>query len=226
MIAMLGSLYLTDNKDLICRSITDPTKIQRSMALSMDEQSSELENMFPGYVMKATILLPPPSAVFREIDGDYRGFVDEYIGWLNSEMVTDYISSVLLMVYQGINTMIYIPSFSEDSVWVNTLLEFFEKTYGLHIGTSAENGFRYDNNFDINVLNTMYYHNCINELQYLSGLPIYYNEIPSQIWSKLAFDLMKYGGRDEDAMSVYNRIRRDSSITHSIVRPAVMFDFD
>lgn len=226
MIAMPGSLYLTDNKDLICKSITDPMKIQKSMALSMDEQSSELENMFPGYVMKATILLPPPSAVFREIDGDYRGFIDEYVGWLNSEMVVDYISSILLMIYQGINTMIYIPSFSEDSVWVNTLLEYFEKTYGLHIGTSAENGFRYDNAYDAGVLNTMYYRNCINELQYLAGLPPYYNDIPPQIWSKLTFDLMKYGGRDEDIMSVYNRIRRDSNANHSVVVPAVVFDFD
>ncbi len=228
MLVMPGSLYLANDRDFVCNSIARAANGQRIMALDMDEQDSFLIDNFPGYVVKATILLPPPTAVFKEIDGDADGFIAEYLDWLKSDMVTEYLSSILLMVYDGINTFIYIPSFSEDSIWINVFLDFMRNTFGLNIGTSAQNGFKYDNNFDTFVMNMMYYYNCINELQYLSGLPTYYLDIPPQIWAKLSFDLLKYGSKGENPSDIYRRIRLDldqSYLTSAQpIRPLIQFD--
>lgn len=199
-----GTLYLTDNKELVCQSITNPMNIQRCMVIDLDEQSNDLETMFPKDAVKGTFLLPPPSAVFREIDGDHDGFIDEYISFLKSERVIDYISSILLMVYSGVNTLIYVPSFSEDSVWINILLGFFETEFGFHIGTGANNSFAYDSTKDINVLNLMFMCNCIDVLSYLRDIPLSYTNHPPFLVAKISKELYAYCGDENPTTAYYN----------------------
>lgn len=217
-----GTLYLTDSKELVYQSITNPTNVQRCMVIDLDEQSNELEEAFPRDAVIGTALLPPPSAVFREIDGDHDGFVEEYLLSLRSENVMDYISSVLLMVYSGINTLIYVPCFSEDSVWINILLTFFETDFGFHIGTSATNGFAYDSTKDINVLNTMFLYNCIDVLSYLRDIPPYYNNHPPFLVAKISRELSMYCGDDNPSKAYYEYMNILQKNPRAM--PAVIFE--
>jgi hypothetical protein len=169
-----GTLFITDSKDLISAAVFDPNKRQRCMVLDLDETSDELKSMFPNDAIKGTVLLPPPSAIFLQIDGDQEGFIFDYEMYLRSNDVVDYISTIIFMIYSGINTLIYIPSYSEDSVWVNVLLGFFEKEFGIHIGTSVTNGFSYNGTQDHYISNLMY-DDCKFFPKFLIVLLIFYN---------------------------------------------------
>ncbi|WP_301204361.1 hypothetical protein [Bacteroides acidifaciens] len=218
-----GTMFITNEKELVYRTMADPRNHGKCMVLDMDEQDDSLEQHYPTIAAKATILLPPTTAVFREIDGDSQGFIMEYHSWLHNDTVEDFISAIILMMCRGYNVLLYAPSYSEDTIWVNELLKYFEMTYGLHVGTSAENGFVYNPAFDPYNLDMMYFYCCISVMDYLAMIPPYYVNIPLTIMAKLNNDLATFSGGDEPIDQTYNRIRYALSINPNMV-PAVSFD--
>lgn len=218
-----GSLYITDSTDMIYKQMIQSVhRQQRCMVLDLDETGDELTSSFPQDVNKGTILLPPPGAIFLQIDGDQEGFLTEYYAHLQSQDVIDFIATVIFMTYAGINTLIYIPSYNEDSVWLNVLLQFFESEFGIHIGTGPTDYFRYDGMHDAYLINLMYLNRCIDVITYMREIPPVYDAHPNYLAARIVNDLRPFSG-DEHPWNTY--IRMVTALhTNPMVRPALYFD--
>ena len=102
---ILGSIYIMDANHLETTkhnlSIYLPPKAgpgpNRILCMDMDETSDELEQLFPDKAMKATLLCPPPLAMYKEIDGDQEGFIRAYNEYLEYVRKNDnfYFSNIL-----------------------------------------------------------------------------------------------------------------------------------
>lgn len=217
-----GTVYMTDDLDLIFKALSDPMNRAQGrsiMALSLDEMDSELERQYPYDAFKATCLLPPPTAIFHQIDGDTNAFVEEYTIYLQSDVVTDFLSAVFKSLVNGVNIMMYTPSFGEDIVWINIFLQFMENYYGIHIGTSATNNFIYNPNFDIPLANTMYFYNAMDIIEFMIYTPDNYVVIPNHLVSKIAYDLRGLVGDKENPMDIFFEMRK---IYHGCPNPVTL----
>ena len=65
---LLGNLYLAEDINFVRTVLSDP--MSRTICMSMDEADDTLEREFPNLVQKSTILCPPPSAIYKEVDGE------------------------------------------------------------------------------------------------------------------------------------------------------------
>lgn len=206
-----GTVYMTDSLELIhneLNSMENRRLGRKIMVLSLDEMNCELEHQYPNDVYKAVCLLPPPSAIFHQIDGDQQAFIDDYTMYLQLEVVTDYLSAVFNALMNGVNILLYTPSFGEDIVWINILLNFMENFYGIHIGTSSVNRFWYNPSYDIALANTMYAYNAIDVIQYMIITPDDYVMIPHHLVAKIAYDLRIYIPREDDPMEAFFQMRK------------------
>ena len=88
---MPGSLFIVDEQhfDILKYNLSTNPPPGRGPAVGtllccdLDDGDDMLECMFPEHVQKATLLCPPPSALFKEIDGDMDGFISEYMSYLD-----------------------------------------------------------------------------------------------------------------------------------------------
>ena len=74
---LLGNLYLAEDINFVRTVLSDP--MSRTICMSMDEADDTLEREFPNLVQKSTILCAPPSAIYKEVDGDSEGFINDYL---------------------------------------------------------------------------------------------------------------------------------------------------
>jgi len=222
-----GTIYLTDDVDLISSALSQPRKY---IIYDLDDQSNNMDIMFPKYSVKATVLNPPPSAVHKHCDGLQEEFIDEYQRYLISEDVCDIVALMIIGLNNGFDAFIYIPSFSEDSVWVNILLMYFETIYGIHVGTSAENVFSFNPEFQNVIASTLYFKLQIDILSYINlisdpSVPFSYATFFSQIdpMVKIQADLLCHSGIDENPYDTFVRLflacQKNPNIT-----PAVTFN--
>lgn len=196
------------------------------MCIDLDETSNELEERFPNHTQKATLLLPPPVAMMKYVDGDQEGFIEEYNAYLDYEnSVQEFISSILYYMYMGGNILIYVPvCMDDDTIWLNTLQLFFFTRYGITIGTSAEHKYMYDENYDREINNLLYARDYINIFDYTYNST--YTMPSREVWDKAERDLMIIGGPESNPIETFNLIKA-SPITSGtgigVCKPALYF---
>ena len=218
---ILGTLYLAEDINFVRTVLLDQTS--RTICLTTDEADDILEKEFPNLVQKATILCAPPSAIYKDIDGDHEGFIQEYTEYLNSRSVTDFIALVLAYMHRGGNVLLYIPSYTEDSIWVNTLLINLYERFGMLAGMSADKSFSYDPSYDGLVVDVMYEYGYISIFDYISSYP--FAEPPVPLYDRINYDLAAYCLPGEYPLQSFYRIKTNILMNgaNPIVKPAVTF---
>jgi hypothetical protein len=232
---ILGSVYFVDDEhfEVITSqlSIMPPPLKRRPvngtlMCLDLDETSTRIEDMFPNHTQKATLLLPPPSAMVKYVDGNQEGFIEDYNYYLEYEpSVQEFISSMLYYLHMGGNILIYTPScLDDDTIWLNTLRLFFFTRYGITIGTSITDKFAYDVNYDQMIDNLLYERDYIDIFDYIHSCTY---SCPDKevwnVWDKVARDLYIVGGPESDPIVTFITIKNSITTGVPIVRPAVYF---
>ena len=231
---LLGTLNLMDepHMDLLQYQLSThvppaPGIIQNTvMCMDLDETSTELEDKFPNHTQKATLLLPPPAAMMKYVDGDQEGFIEEYNLYLEYESsVQEFISSMIYFMYMGGNVLLYAPvCMDDDTIWINTLQLFFFTRYGISIGTSAEHPYAYDQNYDSVVNNLLYSKDYIDIFSYTYNST--YSMPSSEVWDKAVRDLMTIGGPESNPVEIFGMIKASPCTSGNgvaVVRPALYF---
>lgn len=230
---LIGTIYAVDEShiDMVKRELSINPPPMGAMAtgsmicMDMDETNQELEQMFPNHVLKATLLCPPPSAMYKEIDGDQEGFIEEYYDYLDhDDSVQDFITTILLFLHVGGNILLYTPALlSDETVWMNTLLLFFFTRYGITIGTSGTSGYNYDQSYDGVVADMLFKHGYINVFDFINSNPYVLPSIDVQ--NKMMQELMPFCGPDEQPMDIYMQMRNSlSQYGAPLIKPALIFE--
>lgn len=202
---ILGTMYLADNVDFVRNTIMNPNRF--TICMDTDETDNILEEQFPNNCQKSTILCVPPKVIYMEIDGDHEGFIREYNLYLESPDVTEFIAGMLAHMHRGYNhdILIYIPDFSEDSVWVNVLMTNIFSRFGITIGTSAQNSFKYDPTYDNVVADTMYMYGYTDIYDYTASTT--HDVPPYALINKVRYDLAPYTEPGHDPIETFNQIK-------------------
>ena len=195
-----------------------------TLCLDMDETDNMIELWFPYHAQKATLLCPPPIAMYKEIDGDQEGFIQEYNKYLEPDQtVQEFIPSIILYLYRGGTVMIYSPSYiADETIWVNILMMYFYTRFGLKIGTSAQDGFYYDTRYDPSIAMYLYYHNMIPWQEFISICSINPFRSDAHIASKLSYDMQSVCGSinpEQYYLELMNGISN-----HKTLQPLVTFE--
>lgn len=180
---LTGTMYFTTDINIINNSL-NATNV---CILDLNEMGSILDPNHPK-VIPATLLLPPPDALLAEIDGNLDLFQSIYLQHLFSDDVIEFIAVILLYLLKSGHVILFISQIPEDSVWLNTLLNYFKLNNGIQIGLSLEVPYFYDIRFNSTNSNILYLCNCINANEYLM-----YDDpnvlIPPETLSKLMYEL-------------------------------------
>lgn len=230
---IIGNIYMMDEPhiDVLKRELAlNPAPggglaTGTMLCIDMDETTDQLEQMFPYHCQKGTLLCPPPKILYKEIDGDQEGFVQDYYAYLDyDEAVQDFVASMLLFLHIGGNIRMYTPSFIEDdSIWLNTLILFFFTRYGITIGTGADRPFSYDSRYDGHIANFMYSKGIMEIFDYVNSC----TELiaPFEFQDKICQDLLPYCSVEENPLEVFAHMRY--SLTQQgkpITKPALIFE--
>ena len=200
---ILGTLYTAEDPNFVRTVLSDPRS--NTICMSMDETDNTLESEFPNRVQVSTILCAPPSAIYKDIDGKHEEFIQDYNEYLDSPPVTEFIAAMLSFMHRGGNILLYIPEFTEDSVWVNVLILNLYTRFGVTAGMSEDRSFSYDPRYDTVIANLLYYYGYIDIFDYLNSNP---DIVPGQeVWDKVCIDLAPYCLSGENGLNVYSRLK-------------------
>lgn len=231
MANIIGTIYLVDEPhiDVLKANLMNiPPPGGRvatgtMLCMDMDESDNMLELWFPDHCQKATLLCPPPIAMYKEIDGDMEGFVEEYNRYLDSEeSVQEFLASMLLFLHIGGNILLYTPSHLEDdAVWLNTLVLYFYTRFGITIGGPNSQA-AYDQSFDKIIPEFLYGHGVMDVFDFVSSSV----EMPMDpfIRNKLAMELMPFSGPDQNPLDYYYFIKMKQSEGYPACQPAIIFN--
>lgn len=233
---ILGTVYIIDPTQIdllihnLSTNLSPATGIgpNRLLCMDMDETSDDLEKDFPDHCIKATLLCPPPIAMYKEIDGDQEGFIRAYNEYLEYDSsVQEFITSMLYFLHTGGNIILRIPAYLEDDpIWVHTLIIFFYSRFGITIGTSPQNPFNYDTNYDNVIITLLYQRKMVDVFDFInSNTNIFPNGFPAELYNQIVDDLMIFSGPNNDPMELYEFIKRNYLETGiPIIKPAIYFD--
>lgn len=229
---IIGNIHLIDDAhiDILQRELsTNPPPggylaTGTLLCMDMDETDDRLEQWFPNHCQKATLLCPPPIAMYKEIDGDEEGFIQAYNDYLDYDpSVQDFVSSMLLFLHIGGNILLYTPSLiSDGAIWINTLSMWFFTRYGVTIGTPMSKA-DYDPKYDGMIADMLYRKGLMNVFDYINSCV---NPVPPlDIEEKLCLDLELFCPIGEHPMELYYHMR-NSLFNNGIpvIKPAVMFE--
>ena len=214
-----GTIYLIKDIDFARQLLNGPCKY---ILLNVDDTDHLLSSEFPNQVQQSTILCPPPSVIYREIDGDTDGFVNGYTGYLASKEVDDFISMIMCCLHRGINLLLYVADYSDESVWLNTLLSYIFSTYGIKIGTSKSDKFDFDIRYIGFDIDRMFVNGHMDRFEYMtitphSKAPMFDKDLVNRIRSELS----PFSIPGMDPMYLFDLVKsKDQNV---VVRPAIMF---
>jgi len=230
---IIGTMYLIDEPhiDVLKSNLASTPPPGKGVAtgtmlcMDMDESDNMLELWFPDHTQKATILCPPPIAMYKEIDGDQEGFIEEYYRYLDyDDSVQDFLASMLLYLHIGGHILLYTPSHLEDdAIWLNTLVLFFYTRYGITIGTGASDPFRYDERYDVQIANFIYERGFMDVFDFINSSA---NPFPPfTVQEKLYTDLLPLCQPGDSPLDMYqlmvNSLLQDGA---PIYKAAITFD--
>ena len=208
---ILGTLYTADDPNFVRAVLYNPQFAANTIVMSMDEEDDSLEREFPDRVQVSTILCAPPSAIYKDIDGNHEEFITDYNEYLDSPPVTEFIAAVLAHMHRGGNILLYIPEFTEDSIWVNVLLINLFTRFGITVGMSKDKNFEYDPKYDAVIANIIYSYGYIDIIDYMNSNPEMFP--PYELCERVAYDLAPYCLPGENGVDVYARMKQNQLMT-------------
>ena len=159
--------------------------------------------------------------LIRSIDAVYN----EYLEYDSS--VQEFIASMLYFMHIGGNIVLNIPAYLEDEpIWINTLILFFYSRYGINIGTSPQNLFNYDINYDNIIITLLYQKKMVDVFDFInSNTYMSSNNLPIELYNQVVNDLIILSGLDNNPMILYEFIKNNYLKTGiPIIKPAIYFD--
>lgn len=210
MVNLRGTLFITDSKKM-CYDWLQTQLVPNAvpiMVIDLDEQNTDMEKQFPHSVLKGTVLLPPPSVIFLQIDGDMNAFNNEYNAYLRSDVAMDFIHAMVYMLYSGINTIMYVDDFDENAIWLYILLCHFELDYGIHVGSSDKDPFVYNHIYDPHTAGILYNHCYIDFDEYVHITPLEYIQIDPLVKNRLITDASSRRLKGETYLDSYIRHKK------------------
>lgn len=220
---LLGNLYLAEDINFVRTVLSDP--MSRTICMSMDEADDTLEREFPNLVQKSTILCPPPSAIYKEVDGDSEGFINDYLYYLGSPSVMDFFAAMLYYMHTGGNVLIYIPEYTEDSIWVNILCNFMSSNFGIIAGSSAEKSYYYNSEYDYNVLMILYDYGYMSIFEFIASYPYQVLEPDMKfvgVYDKVMTELKPFSTKEGPSELFYRLRTNILNGSSPILKPALL----
>lgn len=224
-----GILYVLDNVDNIAGAMSaDVYGRHVVLNLSEDISTTKVEDIFKGITQDATILCPPPGAVYMEIDGDTEGFKNYYNNYLCSDEVKRFILLTLYAVHTGVNVYMYIPEFTNESMWIGMLLNHLLYEYGISVGFVGKR-FSFDPKIADKVMCDLYLANFINPFELISFINTTDYLYPYPL-EKMSNELKFYGCETNDVMKFVMECKANQQYaanrninTPPVLRPAIVF---
>ena len=174
---IIGTIYLVDEANMnVLRnnlmSFPPPgggLATGTMMCIDMDDADDSIEQQFPMHAQKGTLLCPPPSALYKEIDGDQEGFIMEYNMYLDTDpSVQEFVASMLLYLHIGGNILLYTPTpIDSDAVWLSTLQLWFYTRYGITIGSGVNAPASYDPKYDVQIATLLFVKGYMQVIDYI-----------------------------------------------------------
>jgi hypothetical protein len=226
-----GILYVVDNIDNIAGAISaNPYGRHAVLNLSEDISSTQIGEVFKDITQDATILCPPPIATYMEIDGNTEGFKQCYAEYLFNDEVKRFLLLVLYAVHNGVNVYMYIPEFTNESIWIGLLLNHLKVEYGIDVGLVGKK-FMYDIRLADKVLMELYLGNFINPFEYISYLGGFDYMYP-EVVARLSMDLARFGCGTNDVISFITDCKAQQNYVYAkygvagpaILRPVIVFE--
>lgn len=225
---MLGNIYLSLSKDVVLKTLC-VNGMNYSNAIpkrtiiyilndDIDQEIMAIDKM--ASCVKASILLPPPEALYKQIDGDTKSSLAIYQEYLTSQQVSEYLDTMVYAVFRGINALLYLEDtgdpfnfgFTTETYWINLLMGEFVKQYGLIVGLINHKGiitsaFVEEHGSDIAIHHMLYIRNYISPIDYIYHVPnaAFYNNFI--IMNKLKYDFKPYIDIGENILDYINLLR-------------------
>lgn len=213
-----GTVYLANDYNLISKVLLDPTNSTK--ILDLDEYS-RLDYSNPN-IVKSTCLLPPPDAIMAEIDGDGDRFIWMYKTYLESEVPTEFIITMLAVLHRGFHIILYAPEISEDSIWINQLLNDFLMRFGIKVGTSENNNYEYNILFDSKNAELLYLEGFIDPYEFLT---VYTEPLLPNVLQALYNDIKPLINPGDNVQAYFERMKIKLKV-NPLSRDAVSFTTD
>lgn len=191
-----GTMYVVDSERVILGCINAAPYLNH-VVLNVSENKDEDISQSPylqGIVQDSTILCPPPSAVYMEIDGNTNGFIDCYREYLYSPEVRSFILMALFGMYRGMRLYLYLPEFTNESIWIGVLIGHLKDVYGIDVGLIGKK-FAFDDQYSEDILCEWYARNFIDVFEFIS----YFNPMGrfgykvQPLGGKIIMDLIPFG---------------------------------
>lgn len=198
------------------------------LCIDMDDSDNSIEQQFPLHTQKGTLLCPPPSALYKEIDGDQEGFIMEYNMYLDTDpSVQDFVTSMILYLHVGGHILLYTPTpIDSDAIWLNTLQLWFYSRFGIAIGTGTTR-FSYDQRYDAQIATMLFIKSYIGVLDFIYSIGpnnVQAQMIGDELFRKVLFELEPYCYYGDNPMEILYFIQRNFSMGGSpAYKPAVVF---
>lgn len=161
-------------------------------------------------VCGAGILLPPPNIMLGCIDNEMteQETIQAYMEYLRSPDIIDYVSVMMRAMMCGVNILVYTRAFPIDSVFMTTLITYFQSEYGILIGTDKDHPSMYNNRYDVENACKMYLRNYINPVEFFICIPFDILPQDPMVIQKLAVDFAHCYGPGETLLSYIQTVRQ------------------
>lgn len=233
---IIGTMFLVDeaHMDVLQSNLSSmappgsPVPAGNTMlCIDMSDDDNRIEQWFPNHTQKGTLLTPPPSALYKQIDGDQEGFIVEYNNYLdNDQSVRDFVASMMYFLHVGGHILLYSPTeLDSGAIWLNTLQLWFYTRFGINIGTGAQSPFTYDQNYDYIVANELYGRlGAMNVLDFVYSIAADITKVDPMNMQKFYQEMEPFVMAGEDPFSILQFIRINLLTGGSpAYKPAVMF---
>ena len=202
MSILKGSIYITDNLDIVYNAPFNTTKI-----INLDEDGILQDNeAFIG----GTCLLPPMEAKIAEADGNEYNYDIFYQSHLMEPYQQQFIAALISYLYRGGNLILFLPETGYDNT-KKKLIYHLWTLYGIHIGiigsTNPYESCYYDEKCEVIWMNMIYTSKVIDAKEYLYMYPLDAVINNQQVISELIEELHPIGNSFNDKMKTINRYR-------------------
>ena len=159
-----GQLWATTDINLVNHGLTNGFKI-----VFLGDPIS-LDPLYKDVFVLASSLTPDYNTMALKVDGDERGFAQMYTASLNTKAAVEMLAVIFVCLYKGTNIMFYVPQEANGLDYIQYLLAFINKNYGIQTQTKSTQ-FGFDVNYLPRIIELMYLHNLITPQEFLVNMP-------------------------------------------------------
>lgn len=203
MSILKGTIYITDNLDIVYNAPLNTTKI-----VNLDEDGILQDNeAFLG----GTCLLPPMEAKIAEIDGNEYQYNMFYQSHLLEPYQQQFIAALISYLYVGGNLILFLPETDYDNT-KKQLIYHMWTLYGIHIGIIGSTNPNdaacfYDERCEVIWINMIYTSKVITAREFLYVYPLDAVINNQQVVAQLIEELQPIGNSINEKMKTIDHYR-------------------